>query len=160
MKSKNDPYSGIIVTLASYACTIASVILYIRNPVPLYSPSHLLAFGLGLISVILGIWLRVSAVNTLQRMFTTKVEIVNDHKLVRTGPYHWLRHPSYTGAILIIAAPTVLYAQWILLPLVLLILVFAYLYRITIEERMLRFHFGDTYLEYMKRTRRLIPFVF
>ncbi len=47
-----------------------------------------------------GLALRVWAIQVLARWFTVDVTIQPDHQLMRSGPYRWLRHPSYTGALL------------------------------------------------------------
>lgn len=59
------------------------------------SPLYLSAWTLGMLSAAL----RISAFRELGRMFTFELSIVKDHKLVTTGPYSAVRHPSYTGAI-------------------------------------------------------------
>jgi len=57
-----------------------------------------LIFGVGLFVV--GLALRLCSILYLDRFFTGKVAIAADHRLVDSGPYHFVRHPSYTGALM------------------------------------------------------------
>ena len=57
--------------------------------------------GLALIILIMGTLLRDWAILLLGRFFSRTVEIVQGHRLITRGPYHWLRHPSYTGMLII-----------------------------------------------------------
>ncbi|KAJ3073416.1 hypothetical protein HK102_006011 [Quaeritorhiza haematococci] len=51
-----------------------------------------------------GCALRLWAFQTLGRLFTFQVGIRNNHKLIKTGPYKYLRHPSYTGSLTVMAS--------------------------------------------------------
>ncbi|CAO3574577.1 unnamed protein product [Mortierella alpina] len=56
--------------------------------------------GLVTLAALAGCALRKWSFVTLDRFFTYQLTIRSGHKLVQTGPYKYLRHPSYTGAIL------------------------------------------------------------
>ncbi len=106
-----------------------------------------------------GIAIRVWAIRTLGKHFTATVTLTNDHQLVRSGPYHWVRHPSYLGAFMaIVGAPVFLNAWWAALIAVVSMTV-AYYLRIGVEEKMLSSYFGEQYLDYKKKTKRIIPFI-
>lgn len=96
---------------------------------------------------------------TLGRLFSKMLIIVEGHELVTHGIYRHVRHPSYTGSILFwLGLPLVfnsLLGFVVMLPLIILILL-----RIPVEEAMLIREFGEEYREYMKRTKKLIPFVY
>jgi protein-S-isoprenylcysteine O-methyltransferase Ste14 len=68
-----------------------------RLPIP-GSPPVLLACGL--VALIAGIGLRWYSIRSLGRFFTMNVAVQAGHRVVRTGPYRWVRHPSYTGLLL------------------------------------------------------------
>ena len=72
----------------------------------LYSPDfitwHQPLDAIMLLLTTLGLVLRVWAYATLGRLFTFQLAIRKDHKLIRHGPYKFLRHPSYTGAFIIV----------------------------------------------------------
>lgn len=102
------------------------------------------------------IW-RGWAIWTLGRFFTASVRTQDGQRVVRSGPYRWVRHPSYTGTFATLigfglalgTAPGALLMLLIPLP--------AYLYRIAVEERTLLAALGADYAAYMQATRRLLP---
>jgi protein-S-isoprenylcysteine O-methyltransferase Ste14 len=115
------------------------------------------AVGLGILAV--GVALRFYAVFVLGQFFTLVVMTRSDQHVVDTGPYRWIRHPSYTGFLLALAAVMLSYANWLALIGVLPALA-GFLYRIRVEERVLSDELGDPYRSYMRRTKRLVPFVY
>ena len=117
-----------------------------------------LTIGLGFL--VAGIMLRIWAINTLGRYFTTTVQIVNEHRIVQNGPYAMIRHPSYTGAYLAYVAVGILFEAWVGLFIAMVCMGIAYYQRIKAEEQTLMSQFGLHYLRYANRTKRLIPFVF
>ena len=85
------------------------------------------------------------------------VTIGEDHQIVRSGPYRWLRHPSYTGALATFLGFALCQGDGISL-LIILIPVFAvFLRRIHIEEAALAQAFPIEYPAYARQTRRLLP---
>ncbi len=112
-------------------------------------------FGLGL--VIFGIAFREWAVLTLGRFFRVVVTVDQDHRLIRRGPYRWLRHPSYTGSILTLIGVPLTLGTWAGCLMVLLLSLGGYLYRVKIEEKALLEALGDEYREYMQHTWRFFP---
>ncbi len=119
---------------------------------------NLLSCGVAI--CLFGFCLRIWAIRTLGRFFSMEIGIRPNHVIVTSGPYRWIRHPSYTGYLLILIGMGLAFHSWIavLLP-VLQTSVFQY-FRIIEEEKMLIKHFGKEYSEYMQRTKRLIPYIF
>jgi protein-S-isoprenylcysteine O-methyltransferase len=108
----------------------------------------------------LGFGLRYWAMDTLGRFFTNPITIRDDHVIVRAGPYRWIRHPAYTGGLLIaIGLPLVLGVLSAFLFAV-VVCGFAYVYRIGIEEEALLARFGPRYRAYQQETARLLPGIF
>ncbi len=107
-----------------------------------------------------GLAIRWIAILTLRRFFTVNVAIRVDHRLVDSGPYRYIRHPSYTGALLSFVGLGLSFANWLSLALIVLPVTFAFHKRIRIEERALEDGLGDAYRQYEKRTARLVPFVY
>jgi protein-S-isoprenylcysteine O-methyltransferase Ste14 len=104
-----------------------------------------------------GIALRLWGINTLGRFFRGVVHVQEDHHVVRSGPYRYVRHPCYTGLLVAVVGLGLIYANvlsWIVL---VIFVVFALLYRIRSEERMLTDALGTEYTEYAAQTKRLIP---
>jgi protein-S-isoprenylcysteine O-methyltransferase len=104
----------------------------------------------------LGIGLRLTAMRTLGSYFKFVVVIQPEHRVVQSGIYRYLRHPAYTGGLLILLAYGILFGHWV--SFAFMTLSFAgIIRRIFIEEEALQQSLGEEYLEYMKRTWRLIP---
>jgi len=104
----------------------------------------------------LGIGLRLAAMRTLGSYFKFVVVIQPGHRVVQNGIYRYLRHPAYTGGLLILLAYGILFGHWV--SFAFMTLSFAgIIRRIFIEEEALQQSLGEEYREYMKRTWRLIP---
>jgi protein-S-isoprenylcysteine O-methyltransferase Ste14 len=114
--------------------------------------------GIGL--MLMGIGLRWYSVAVLGKYFTFDVAIHDGQGLVEAGPYRYIRHPSYSGALLSLLGFGLSLGNWAGLAASLACLGFAYAYRIPIEESALVSALGETYRQYQKRTWRLVPFVF
>jgi protein-S-isoprenylcysteine O-methyltransferase Ste14 len=114
----------------------------------------------GFLLFFLGMVLRVVAILTLKRQWSVVVGISDVHKLVETGIYKFIRHPVYAAVLLELLGFGLAVSNWISI-LVLLIPNMASLsYRIFLEEKALERHFGNDYIEYERRTKRLIPGIF
>jgi protein-S-isoprenylcysteine O-methyltransferase len=109
---------------------------------------------------VLGLILRWYAVFYLGRFFTVNVAISADHRLIDTGPYRLIRHPSYTGAMLALLGLGMSYRNWLSLVLIVVPPTLALMWRISVEEKALRSGLGEAYANYQLRTRRLIPYVY
>jgi len=118
----------------------------------------LAALGLGL--MVVGIGLRWAAIRTLGRFFTRAVSILEGHRIVRSGLYRHLRHPSYTGYLLGNLGLGLALANWASTLIIFVPVAAATLYRIRVEERALLERFGDEYVAHARSTKRLIPKVF
>src|ERR1700681_4185245 len=115
-------------------------------------------FVAGLVLMAAGIALRWYAVWVLGASFTVDVATRPGQTVIESGPYRWIRHPSYTGGLLTLLGVLVCCCNPVSL-LALVIALAGYAYRIRIEERALATDLGAPYREYMRRTKRLIPFV-
>jgi protein-S-isoprenylcysteine O-methyltransferase Ste14 len=83
--------------------------------------------------------------------------VQTDHKVVDTGPYRLVRHPSYTGLLTIELGLGIMLGTWLSIPACLLPPLIAFAVRLVTEERVLARELGAPYREYMARTHRLIP---
>jgi len=110
-------------------------------------------FGAGLI-------LRWWAIITLGRFFTVDVTIEKDHELVERGPFRLVRHPSYTGVLLAFFGYALTLRNWAALLVTLVPIIAAFIRRMNVEEEALSRALGARYAEYMRRTKRLVPFLY
>jgi len=105
------------------------------------------------IGIILYIW----AVLTLGAFFRTSVQLLDGQRLVTRGPYRLLRHPAYTGGILLFAGIGLAVGNWISFVGATLSVVVAYAWRIHVEEIALRERFGAEFDAHRRRTWAVIP---
>ena len=125
--------------------------------VPQTSFGNPTVFIAGLALMIAGQLLRWWSIATLGGLFTVNVAIRAGHRLIESGPYRFVRHPAYT-AILLFHLGTALCLGNVLSLIVLTVPVTAgLLNRMRVEEDVLASGLGQTYREYMNRTKRLIP---
>ena len=117
-------------------------------------------FLLGVALILCGVALRWYAISTLGRYFTRDVAVSADQPVVRTGPYRFIRHPSYTGTFLTMLGVGLAVTNWASLLALLTCTVAGHLYRVHIEEEALTRTIGRSYLEYRRHTWRFIPFVY
>jgi len=80
--------------------------------------------------------------------------------LVERGPFRVLRHPSYAGVLLAFVGFALSLQNWAGMVIVLLPIFAAFIHRMNVEEKALSRALGSSYAEYMKRTKRLVPFVY
>jgi protein-S-isoprenylcysteine O-methyltransferase Ste14 len=111
----------------------------------------------GLIVMWLGLAIRFWAIATLGRAFRTTVEVDPGQPVVSTGPYRWVRHPSYSGLLLIVAGFGLAAGNWLALVICTMLPLPALLRRIQVEEAELTGVLGDRYRTYQAQTKRLIP---
>ena len=113
-----------------------------------------------LATLIAGLALRWTAIFTLGKSFSSNVAIHATQTVLKTGLYRWMRHPSYTGLIMIFVATGLRTRNWLSFLIITVPTTAALLYRIHVEEAALRGHFGAEYIEYSRQTKRLIPGVY
>ena len=107
-----------------------------------------------------GLALRWWAIRTLGKQFTRELQIGSDHELVVDGPYRYVRHPSYTGAILMLAGVGLGLGNALGFSACLVLPTIGYVQRIPREENLLRQELGKPYVDYASQRRRLVPGVY
>lgn len=111
----------------------------------------------GLALIVGGLAFREWAIVKLGRFFSRIVQIEAGHQLITTGPYRWIRHPAYTGMLLIDIGIAFSLGTWLGGLLTLGLILLATAYRIKVEEQVLLETFGQLYRDYMNHTWRLLP---
>ncbi len=120
-------------------------------------PLHPLAFSIGVIALCAGLWLFHRSHADLGRNWSISLEIRENHQLVTSGVYRLIRHPMYTAIFLQAIAQGLLLSNWFAGPSCLFAFLFMFAVRVGAEERMMQEKFGDAYINYVRRTQRLIP---
>jgi protein-S-isoprenylcysteine O-methyltransferase Ste14 len=114
-------------------------------------------FFIGIAIMLIGMALRYWAVITLGSSFRTTIETETGQKVISAGPYKLIRHPSYSGWLLICLGYGIAVQNWLSLITAVSLPLVALLYRIHAEENALISTLGSEYVEYQKHTKRLIP---
>jgi protein-S-isoprenylcysteine O-methyltransferase Ste14 len=112
---------------------------------------------LGLAIMLLGITLREWSIVVLGRSFSVRVQVKEGQRLITRGPYRWIRHPAYGGALLTIVGVPLALGTWSGALVTAVIGVVAYSFRVRVEEEALVRAFGDKYCEYRRRTWKFLP---
>ena len=138
--------------------TIASIL---KGNSKFFFPSHWsnTIFWFGLSIILLGFGLRIWAVATLGASFRTTVETSKDQPVVRSGPYTLVRHPSYSGLILMCIGYGIALQNWLSLAFALIVPLIALLYRIQVEEAVLVSSLGSDYKKYQSETKKIVPWI-
>jgi protein-S-isoprenylcysteine O-methyltransferase Ste14 len=116
-----------------------------------------LTYGIGLGVLAAGIALRLWAVWSLGRYFRREVTIEPGQTVHRTGPYRFVRHPAYSGDILIAAGFGLAWGSWVGAAVALVLALAGHLPRIRVEEAELQRAFGESYASYARGRARLVP---
>lgn len=114
-------------------------------------------FVLGLILMATGISIRQWAIMVLGRFFTADVRVHTQQTVVERGPYHWVRHPSYSGMIVFFVGLGLALTNWLSLVVLALVPTGGLLVRIRSEEKALLDGLGEPYRQYAAAHRRLFP---
>ena len=111
----------------------------------------------GIVVMWLGLVLRAWAIAALGTSFRTTVEVDPGQAVVARGPYRWIRHPSYTGLLLLAAGFGLAAGSWLSLAACVLLPLPGIVRRIHVEEAELERVLGDAYRGYASGRARLIP---
>jgi protein-S-isoprenylcysteine O-methyltransferase Ste14 len=114
---------------------------------------------LGVLLALAGLFMRTWANHVLGAYYTRTLKVTGDQAIIRDGPYRFIRHPGYLGAILMWVGVSAATSNWIVMMIVILAIVPAYHYRIQNEEKMLLSTLPG-YAEYSSGTWRLLPPVY
>jgi len=116
-------------------------------------------FVAGLLFIVLGSLLRRYCFRALGEFFTGDVRAREDQPVICTGPYQWVRHPSYTAGMMMFIGIGLALGSWVSFLLLTVGSIATYGYRVAIEERILLQTLGEPYASYMKGRRRFIPHI-
>ena len=123
-------------------------------------PARDLFYIFGVCLFVVGLVLRIHAIIYLGRFFTINVAIAADHRLVDSGPYRFVRHPSYTGALMLFVGLGLGIGNWLSLVFIFVPILAAFWWRMKVEEAALVEALGEPYRRYMARTKRLVPKIY
>jgi protein-S-isoprenylcysteine O-methyltransferase Ste14 len=140
--------------------SIGLAVLAARGLPTLALPNRKLFYVTGFCFFALGLLLRCYSIIYLGRFFTSNVAIAADHRLIDSGPYRFIRHPTYTGLLMLVFGLGLSFGNLASTLIIVVPILMCLLWRIRIEEQALVEAFGQRYHSYMQRTKRLIPLIY
>jgi protein-S-isoprenylcysteine O-methyltransferase len=117
-------------------------------------------YALGTALLAGGLLCRWLAIIYLGRFFTVNVAVAVDHRVIESGPYRYIRHPAYLGALMAFLGLGICFFNLISLLAIVVPMTVVFLWRIHVEEAALNTALGENYRSYAQHTKRLIPFVY
>ena len=164
LSERSDRFSHLVIWLAIMPPLFLAILVW-RHTI---FPTGFGSFGaltallgyLGCLIVIFGVVIRLTAVATLKRQFTTSVTIVAKHELVDTGIYRIIRHPSYLGLLASMFGFGLASGNWFSFAALVALPLAGALYRIRVEEQLLLRRFDPAYQDYARRTKKLLPGIY
>ncbi len=157
--ARRDRGSWLVLLVTLYGGMAVAFFLAFRLPATDIAVDPALFFYSGILLILAGVAFRWYAIRILGRFFTRDVATHTGQTVVRQGPYRLIRHPSYAGALITVVGVGLALTNWASLVALVAISLVGYMYRISIEEHALLDAIGQPYREYMRTTRRLIPFI-
>jgi protein-S-isoprenylcysteine O-methyltransferase Ste14 len=155
-----DRGSHVWIVTAVGMGVVAGIILVNANfPGTTLQRGQRLQFWIGIAVMLSGLAFRWYAIKSLGRFFTRTVATRAGQYVVDSGPYRLIRHPSYTGGLLMFLGAGVAMTNWAALLAIMAGAALGYGYRVHVEERALCADLGQPYRDYMLRTKRFIPHV-
>jgi protein-S-isoprenylcysteine O-methyltransferase Ste14 len=148
---------GWIWIAIAISCTVA-VIISTNIALPIVH-SEIISF-VGLALILIGCLMRIIVIRSLGKEFTSDVTIRENHQLKTSGFYQFVRHPSYSFSLLSFIGFGLSLNNWLSLIIVTLTILYVFGRRIVVEEAALVSQFGDAYVQYRRRTSRLVPFIY
>jgi protein-S-isoprenylcysteine O-methyltransferase Ste14 len=143
---------GIFLVMLAYACEWAFI-----QPVGFHksAASLIASMIVGPPSVVLA-W---RATRHLDKQWRFEAALSEDHDLIKTGPYRWLRHPIYASMMGMLLQTGLAKAWWPLLVAGLVFYVIGTEIRVRAEDRLLASRFGAEFTEYRRTARAYLPFI-
>jgi protein-S-isoprenylcysteine O-methyltransferase Ste14 len=117
----------------------------------------LVLFVVVLILVISSLYMMWAAVRTLGKQWSLQARVLDDHALIRSGPYRLVRHPIYTAILGMILAAALTWSNWLGFIVSIVLFSVGTIIRIRSEERLLHAQFGAAFEDYKREVPAVIP---
>lgn len=140
--------------LAGTLMLVGSITEFLLRHSSLFWPTFVAGWACALLSFSI----RRRAIAALGKFWSLHVEIRENHQFVRTGPFRWVRHPTYFSMILELVCAGLILNAYISLIVAGLIFIPALLMRLKLEEAALIEKFGPTYQAYQRETPAIFPY--
>lgn len=149
--------AAIVIQAASFA-----LVWGVRRPqgtpiLPMSLVTWMLLTGLAIALALGSAWLGVAAIRTLGKQWSLQARITQDHELITSGPYRFVRHPIYTAMLGLLISTALAFSRPIGFVAGLLTFVVGTTLRVRVEERLLRATFGEPYDAYVRQVPAVVP---
>ncbi|MBI4917238.1 MAG: isoprenylcysteine carboxylmethyltransferase family protein [Acidobacteria bacterium] len=149
------------VILAGFSlATLAAFLLPFAAPQATLPGNRVAWFVIGVLTLVSGSLLRRHCFRVLGTFFTGAVTIQANHRVIDSGAYRWVRHPSYSAALLLVGGVALSLGNWLGVVVSFVLAFPAYWYRAHVEEQALLASLGAPYARFMATRKRFIPFIF
>ncbi len=155
---KHDRQSTRLLGLAYMICILVLLVSFALNAFGIAGLPGWLGWA-GVLLAALGVLVRSWSNRVLGAFYTRTLTVTEGQTIVRAGPYGLVRHPGYLGMILAWIGVSLATANALVIPIVTVVIVSVYVYRIENEEKMLLGSL-EGYAEYRAHTWRLVPLVY
>ncbi len=122
-------------------------------------PEGTLVDAIGFAILLAGLGFAIWARLHLGRYWSARITLAEDHRLIQAGPYRLVRNPIYLGGLVAVLGTAIVEGELRGVLAIVLVLI-AFLLKIRLEERWLCERFGPKYIEYQKKVKALIPFIY
>jgi protein-S-isoprenylcysteine O-methyltransferase Ste14 len=113
---------------------------------------------IGLAFYIVFSWVQIWSTKTLGDNFSQDIAIKKEHHLVTNGPFKFIRHPQYLAQLLMDLGGAAATLSFILAPLALIQVPFLFM-RASMEDKLLKKHFGENFRSYKKKSGMFFPYI-
>ncbi|MFX1452829.1 MAG: methyltransferase family protein [Promethearchaeota archaeon] len=162
-KGETDKYS-IILLILFFAFPFLQIINYYENLIIISKYftfwDNVIISYIGIVIYTLGGIVSIVSRIQLGKFGGGYLVIEEDHKLSTNGIYSKIRHPMYSGGLIAVIGAGLVFRTIFMLFSCFLLYFFVFRQRINLEEQLLTESFGEEYLSYIKKTKRLIPFIY
>lgn len=156
--NKKDIKAIILFSFITLIFVVSSIQLF-RRHIGYFDNSLDYLFWIGILLIYTGVFFRQYSMRIMGNQYVATLQIQEKPGLITSGPFKILRHPCYTGFMVALWGLGLTFLNWIFLIMVILFSLYMFISQIHIEEKELLKYFGNDYLEYKKRTKKLIPFI-
>jgi protein-S-isoprenylcysteine O-methyltransferase Ste14 len=164
VSAKKDEYNRYIIAISFLSMPFVFILPYYEYKVittQILSPLIInLISTVGTVLLALGGILLLLSRIQLGEYGGPRIVIEDKHKLITTGLYQFIRHPMYLGFLLLFFGYSLAFGSFVMTIMIFITFFLIFKTRMDIEERLLISEFGEEYLGYRERTKRLFPFLY
>lgn len=159
-QKNNDNFSVVLILIGCLLSQVFSIVEWAYFRTEFHKLKFDSFFSIGILLLFGGTIFRIWCIRSLGKYFTATVQTQQNQKIIKTGAYRIIRHPSYLGAYLSILGSSVILHSYLGIVFSAIVMFAAYYYRIDTEEKTLVKEFGLEYVTYQDRTKKMFPFIY